>query len=74
MYNERKQELQNILLDCEKLKKNLYEGESFKVLICGPYSCGKSTFLNALIGLEVFPSNPLKQTATFCEVVHHNKD
>lgn len=42
--------------------------ETFKVLIIGAFSSGKSSFINALLGERILPVKRLPSTATICEI------
>lgn len=46
----------------------LVENDSFKVLIVGQFSRGKSTFINALLGQKILPSYATPTTAVINEV------
>src|SRR3954464_2797957 len=44
------------------------ETDSFRVLVIGKFSAGKSTFINALFGQVVLPASPAPTTGVLCEV------
>ncbi len=46
----------------------LVEGDTFKVLIVGQFSRGKSTLINALLGQKILPSYATATTAVINEV------
>lgn len=46
--------------------------EVIPVCVIGNYSSGKSSFINALIGLEILPSNALPTTAKVCKIIQSN--
>lgn len=39
----------------------------------GPYSVGKSTFINLIIGEDILPSSALEQTKNFYEKKHNTE-
>lgn len=49
-------------ISLEAMRKRLYDPE-FRLAIVGDFSCGKSTFLNALIGEELLTTDTLPTTA-----------
>lgn len=56
----------------EKLSilKNQVENKEFRITVVGEFSAGKSTFLNALIGLDILPHAVTETTATITYI--HN--
>ena len=48
--------------------KEKNKGESFKVLVMGEFSAGKSTMINALIGEPILPERALTATAIITEI------
>ena len=53
----------------ERVGKRLAEGR-FHVMVVGEFKRGKSTVVNALLGVEVLPTGVLPLTAVMTEVVH----
>ena len=53
----------------ERVGKRLGEGR-FHVMVVGEFKRGKSTLVNALLGVEVLPTGVLPLTAVMTEVVH----
>ena len=53
----------------ERVGKRLVEGR-FHVMVVGEFKRGKSTLVNALLGVEVLPTGVLPLTAVMTEVVH----
>ena len=53
----------------ERVAKRLAEGR-FHVMVVGEFKRGKSTLVNALLGVEVLPTGVLPLTAVMTEVVH----
>ena len=49
-------------ISLEAMRKRVYDPE-FRLAIVGDFSCGKSTFLNALIGEELLTTDTLPTTA-----------
>lgn len=47
-----------------------FQEERFKIVVVGEFSRGKSTFINALIGKEVFPSSRVPTTAIISELTY----
>ncbi len=77
-YSENRQKLQEIFADANQLFTELgtqtelqqmlknadsLNRDSFKVLVCGEFNRGKSTFINALLGEEVLPTDVVPCTA-----------
>jgi|GEM_PF-2711829 len=50
--------------DIEKLEQLM----TFKILVIGELSVGKSTFINAFIGEEILPTNASPTTAIICKI------
>lgn len=50
--------------------KDRLEKDNFKVLVIGEFKCGKSTFINALMGKKILPSYSTPCTAVINEVVY----
>jgi GTPase SAR1 family protein len=48
--------------------KNIYESPEIKIGLWGDFSSGKSSFLNAMLGQEVFPVNITEMTAMATEL------
>ncbi|TLT07829.1 hypothetical protein FE243_03585 [Aliarcobacter thereius] len=61
------------LLDKLKEKKDEIENEKFRIGIFGYFSTGKSTFLNAILGIDFLPSAEERLTAIFTKLVHINQ-
>ena len=59
--------------DLKKLKHTL-ENEKFKIGVFGYFSSGKSTFLNALLGIDYLPTAEQRLTAIFTKIVHVSED
>lgn len=59
--------------DLKKLKHTL-ENEKFKIGVFGYFSSGKSTFLNALLGIDYLPTAEERLTAIFTKIVHVSED
>jgi GTPase SAR1 family protein len=57
-------------LGVNKLRRGteLLKSDTFKILIVGQFNCGKSTFVNALLGNELLPAFPYETTAVICEI------
>lgn len=53
----------------ERVAKRLAEGR-FHVMVVGEFKRGKSTLVNALLGVEVLPTGVLPLTAVLTEIVH----
>lgn len=53
----------------ESLAERLSEG-AFRIAVCGGFSNGKSTLINALVGAELLPIGVLPVTAIATEVIH----
>ncbi len=51
----------------EKIQKNLQD-ERFRLVILGQFKRGKSTFINALLGKEVLPTDVIPATAVITEI------
>ena len=58
------------LIESLKKKKSEIEDEKFKIGVFGYFSSGKSTFLNALLGIDYLPSAEERLTAIFTKIVH----
>ncbi len=52
-------DVSKIISECKKRAVN----DSFKILIMGKFSAGKSTMINALLGEPILPSSPVPTTA-----------
>jgi GTPase Era involved in 16S rRNA processing/polyhydroxyalkanoate synthesis regulator phasin len=52
----------------ESLKR--IENNSFKIVVLGDFNRGKSTFINALLGQEILPSDILATTATPSRIIY----
>lgn len=52
-----------------KEKRKRLEGRSFLVALFGAFSAGKSSFANALSGLDILPVSPHPTTATITQVL-----
>jgi GTPase Era involved in 16S rRNA processing len=46
------------------------EGERFHIVVLGEFNHGKSTFVNALLGLDVLPTGITPTTAAINHVLH----
>ncbi len=46
------------------------EGERFHIVVLGEFNHGKSTFVNALLGLDVLPTGITPTTAAINQVLH----
>jgi small GTP-binding protein len=46
------------------------ENNSFTIGVFGNFNCGKSTFINALIGKNILPTDILATTATISRIIH----
>ena len=88
-YNEKKDEFVKLLKDqidlskrvkgwdCNDLEnkfKKLQSEAEFNVLVVGHFSCGKSTFLNAILGEDILPSGNLETTAIITEISYSDKE
>lgn len=62
--------LENLIEEL-KLKKLELENEKFTIGVFGYFSNGKSTFLNALMGIDNLPMAEDRLTATFTKLVHY---
>jgi hypothetical protein len=62
--------LENLIEEL-KLRRLELENEKFTIGVFGYYSNGKSTFLNALIGINNLPMAEDRLTATFTRLVHY---
>lgn len=61
------------LPDClERIENTLnrVENDAFSIAVVGGFKCGKSTFINALLGQTVLPSDVLPATATLNRVTY----
>lgn len=52
---------------------NRIENNSFKIVVLGDFNRGKSTFINALLGQEILPSDILATTATPSRIIYSLK-
>lgn len=59
------------LIEKLQLKKMELENEKFTIGVFGYFSNGKSTFLNALMGIDNLPMAEDRLTATFTRLVHY---
>ncbi|MBK1987637.1 dynamin family protein [Sphaerospermopsis aphanizomenoides BCCUSP55] len=50
--------------------RNHLETNSFSIGVFGNFNCGKSTFINALIGKDILPVDILATTATISRITH----
>lgn len=88
LYKAQKESLINIYEECRRIKnsrvnkhylemfkqriENLKKGK-FILLITGELSAGKSTFINALIGEQILPSNMLQSSCVIVEIFKSEK-
>lgn len=65
----------NMTIACDHLDKlgKKVNDNTFKMMVMGSFACGKSTFINALLGEEVLPIQPFIQTFTVKEVKYGEK-
>lgn len=60
--------LGDVMSHLERLKQRVSE-KSSRILVTGDVNAGKSTFVNALLGADVLPSDQQPCTQSFCEVI-----
>lgn len=60
-----------IQTDMEEVRKK--SGDKFIVLVMGMFSSGKSSLLNALLGVDLLPTGFLPETAVLCEM-HYSEE
>lgn len=61
------------LIDKLKEQKFEIENEKFKIGVFGYFSTGKSTFINAILGIDFLPSAEERLTAIFTKFIHINQ-
>lgn len=52
----------------------LIEQEQYDVVVCGEVKKGKSSFINALMGEEVLPTNTQVATSQVCRIINSDKE
>lgn len=57
---------ETLLTDMDEVRKK--SADKFIVLVMGMFSSGKSSLLNALLGVELLPTGFLPETAVLCEM------
>lgn len=60
----------NFFLESLDKEINQLQDDTFKVLVIGEFTCGKSTLLNALMGKPLLPDGVPPTTGTICEIVY----
>ena len=61
--------LSNLVVSISNIVYRL-EHNSFTIGVFGNFNCGKSTFINALIGKNILPTDILATTATISRIIH----
>lgn len=51
----------------------LIEQEQYDVVVCGEVKKGKSSFINALMGEEVLPTNTQVATSQVCRIINSDR-
>lgn len=53
---------------------SLIHQEQYDVVVCGEVKKGKSSFINALMGEEILPTNTQVATSQVCRIINSNKE
>ena len=62
------------LIDELKKQKSEIEDEKFQIGVFGYFGSGKSTFLNALLGIDYLPTAEERLTAIFTKIAHTSEE
>lgn len=72
-----KESKSEVLIDKYEHLKETYEeieAEEFRIVFTGTYSSGKSSSINALIGMNLLPTAKGTCTAKICRIIHSEKN
>lgn len=61
------------LIKCIESKAEKVKKEKFKIIVVGESKSGKSTFINAYLGIELLPMDVKQCTSTIVEIKHGDK-
>lgn len=67
--NNKQRTIKDIIDDCDRSLKNKY----FEIIVVGRVKVGKSTFLNALLGTEIFKNDLSACTSRVTEIIYNEK-